>query len=147
MIHFSVYLKNAWLVNDRLLNLLNLATIYVFSGPVPADADAAIDGTCVSLVTVKNGSTGVSFDTTVVNGVLQKNTSETWSGTAVASGTATFYRLCVGSDTGQAVSATGNYRVQGTVGIDATFDLTASNTALVSGDTFSINSYQLAIGQ
>lgn len=147
MIHFSVYLNNAWLTTGALQSLLNSGTIYVFSGPVPATADAAIDPSCVLLVTVKNGSSGVTFSSTATNGVLQKTASETWSGTVAATGTAAFYRYCIGSDNGQAASTTGNYRVQGTIGADASFDLVVGSTALTSGGTFPINTYQLAIQQ
>jgi len=41
----------------------------------------------------------------------------------------------------------GNYRVQGTIGTDASYDLVVGSAALTSGGTFPINTYQLAITQ
>lgn len=147
MIHFSSWLQNAWLATNSLQQLLNSGTIYVYSGPVPANADAAIDASSVLLATVKNGASGVTFSNTPTNGVLQKTASETWSGSVAATGNATFYRYCVGSDTGSGGSASGNYRVQGSIGTDASFDLVVGSAALTSGGTFPINTYQLAITQ
>lgn len=145
MIHFSTQLSNALLASGSLKSLIDTGKIYIYSGPVPATADDAIDGSCVLLVTVSNGGTGVTFDGTPANGVLKKTTSETWSETIGTSGTASFYRLCVGSDDGSAASTTGNYRVQGTIGTDASFDLVVPSTTLTSGNTQSIDTYQLYI--
>lgn len=147
MIHFSSWLQNAWLATNSLQHLLNSGTIYVYSGPVPANADAAVDASCVLLCTVKNGSNGVTFSNAPTNGVLQKTASENWSGTIAATGNATFYRYCVGSDTGSGASASGNYRVQGSIGTDASFDLVVGNAALTNGGDFPINTFQLAITQ
>lgn len=147
MIHFSEYLNNAWLTSGSLQSLLNSGQIYVFSGPVPANADVAIDSSCVLLATINNGGSGVTFSNTATNGVLQKTTAETWSGSIAATGTASFYRYCIGSDNGQAASVAGNYRVQGTIGTDASYDLVVGSAALASGGTFPINTYQLVIQQ
>lgn len=147
MIHFSTVLKNAWLTGGALQSLLNSGTIYVFSGPVPVDADAAIDPSCTLLATVNNAGAGVTFSATATNGVMQKTPAETWSGNIAASGNASFYRYCVGGDNGKAAAAAGNYRVQGSIGTDASFDLVVGNAALTSGGTFPVNTYQLAIQQ
>lgn len=143
MIHFSSQLANALLATGSLQQLLNSGTIEIYSGPVPASADAAIDPSCVLLASVNNAGAGVTFNNAPTNGVLQKTASETWSGNVLASGTATFYRYCVGADTGAGVSGAGNYRVQGTIGTDASFDLVVGNAALTAGGTFPINTYQL----
>lgn len=146
MIRFSSFLFNDWLGTSPLKTLLNACKVYVYSGPVPADADVAIDGSCVLLATISNGGTGGTFDAPT-NGVLQKAAAETWSGTAGASGNASFYRLCVGSDNGSGAAATGGYRVQGTVGTDASFDYKLANVAITSGATVPLDDYELVAQQ
>lgn len=146
MISFSSQLVNAWLGTSPLQTLLNSCTLYIFAGNVPANADAAVDGTAVLLATVKNGGAGGTFQAPA-NGVLQKTSAENWSGSIGASGTATFYRLCIGSDAGTAASGAGNYRVQGSIGTDASFDLQVANAALTSGGSFPVSTYELVMQQ
>jgi hypothetical protein len=145
MIHFSTQLENAWLA--QLAALLNGASIYVYSGPVPASADVAIDPSCVLLATINNAGAGVTFNNAPANGVLQKTAAENWSGNVATAGSASFYRLCVGADNGSAAAAAGNYRVQGTIGTDASFDLLFGSTALTAGTPQGINTFQLYMQQ
>lgn len=147
MIRFSTALANALLATGSLKSLIDGGKLYVYSGPVPATGGEAIDGACVLLATVSNGGTGVTFDGSPANGVLKKTTAETWSATVAASGDAAFYRLCVGSDTGSAAEAAGDYRVQGSIGTDASFDLELAAVALTSGNTLTLDSFQLFIDQ
>ena len=85
----------------------------------------------------------MTFNNAPVNGVLQKTAAENWSGNVATTGVASFYRLCVGADNGSAAAAAGNYRVQGTIGTDASFDLMFGSTALTAGTPQGINTYQL----
>lgn len=146
MIHFSSALFNAWLGTSPLKTLLNACKVYVYSGPVPADANAAIDGSCVLLATISNGGTAGTFDAPT-NGVLQKAAAETWAGTAVATGNASFYRLCVGSDTGATAAGASDYRVQGSIGTDASFDYKVANVAITSGGSVPMDDYELVSQQ
>lgn len=146
MIHVTSQLSNALLATGSLKSLLDSGKIYLYSGPVPATADEAIDASCVLLDTITAAAgAGVTFDGAPVNGVLKKTAAETWSGTAVAAGTASFYRLCVGTDNGSALSGAGGYRVQGTVGTDASYDMVFSSTTIAVSDVKTLNTFQLQL--
>jgi hypothetical protein len=148
MIHFSTVLSNALLATGSLKSLIDGGKIYVYSGPVPTTGDAAVDGSCVLLDTITAAAgAGVTFDGAPANGVLKKTAAETWSGTVATTGVASFYRLCVGSDTGAGAAGAGNYRVQGTIGTDASFDLVFASTSLTATNAQPINTYQLIIAQ
>jgi hypothetical protein len=88
------------------------------------------------------GSGGLNFDSTPVNGVLQKDSSQTWSGTAVASGTATFFRWEMSGDTGN--SSTTAIRVQGSVGLIGA-DLNLASTNITSVSVIVIASYNIGL--
>lgn len=144
MILLSTQLENAVLATGSYKSLLDTGKLYIYSGPVPASADDAVDGSCVLLCTVSNGGTGVTFDGAPVNGVLSKTAAETWSGTNAASGTPSFYRFCVGADTGSGASGAGNYRVQGTIGANSSYDLFPGGD-LTSGNTYTLDTFQLVL--
>jgi hypothetical protein len=144
-IRFGTTLANALLVTGSLKSLIDAGHIHFFSGPVPATADEAVNGSSVDLLTIDNGGTGVTFATPAVNGVLSKTAAETWSGTIGTTGVASFFRFCVGSDTGSGVAGAGNYRVQGTVGTDISADLLVATTNFVSGASITLSNGQLAL--
>ena len=102
----------------------------IYSGTEPATADAAL-GAAVLLVTISdNGGAGaLSFEAAAVGNVLEKLSSQTWSGTVGTSGTASFCRLELASDTG--ASSSTEIRVQGDVGIAGKF-LNLSSVALTA---------------
>ena len=129
-IRSSTGLRNILLGSGSLKSTFDAGSeIRVYSGPVPADADASI-GAAVLLVPIKNGGAGLTFDSAPVAGVLVKNPSETWSGTNVAGGTPSFYRHVLTGDDGAASTSAPRY--QGSVGVaGADMNLTASS--LVNG--------------
>ncbi len=149
MLKLSTELLNAMLATGSLKSLLDTGKIYIYSGPTPASADAAIDPSSTLLVTITNNgtSTGLTFDGAVANGVIKKTGTETWSGTIGTSGTAVFYRYCVGTDNGSAAAVAGDYRVQGTIGLDASYDLQLSSVSLVAANVQPIDSFQLYMQQ
>lgn len=67
--------------------------IDVYSGTQPASADDAPVGT--KLVTISNNSSGtyLQFDSAPDAGVLAKSPAQTWSGVAVATGVAGWFRV------------------------------------------------------
>lgn len=144
-IKFGTTLANALLVTGALQSLLASGHLKFFSGPVPATADEAVNGSSASLLTVDNGGTGVTWQNTATNGVMTKTTAETWAGTIGATGTATFFRYCVGSDAGTGVAGAGNYRVQGTVGTDIAADLLVATTNFVATNVITLSNGQLAL--
>ena len=120
--------------------------LYVFAGPVPANAADALnvvdDHTELVKMSVNgDGTTGLTF-ATATGALLSKTVSEVWKGVIAFSGAEdtettlvpTFYRFCATGDNGRG-AATGP-RVQGTVGgpssgadlVRATNDMTDNGT-------------------
>ena len=107
---------------------------------IPATADAAIgSATLLCTISVDGGGTGGTFGTPA-SGVIAKAAAETWTGTNVASGYASFYRGVLNSDTG-ALSTT-EKRVQGSVGTVGK-DLIIANAYMTSGNVQPVNSYSI----
>lgn len=141
---WSTGLSNSVAVTGSMRAALNGGLLYIFSGPVPSSADAAVDPSSALLCTLSVGGagTGLTFESTASNGVLAKTAAEAWSGTNAASGNASFWRFCAPADDGKVASATAA-RVQGSVGTDATADMILPNVMLQSGNTQAINVFNL----
>ena len=144
-IKFGTTLANALLVTGPLQSLLASGHIKFFSGPVPATADEAVNGSSVNLLTIDNATVGVTWQATASGGVMTKTLAETWSGTIGTTGTPTFFRYCVGADAGAAAASAGNYRVQGLVGTDITADLVVATTNFVATNTITLSNGQMAL--
>ena len=87
--------------------------VRVYSGPIPADADNAATGT--RLGKYDNGGSPATFAVLAPGGVLSRNEAETLSGTSVAAGGMTYFRLVdPGDDDGASVTAKRN---QGDIGV------------------------------
>lgn len=153
----SVALANGLLQGSSVKEQLDGGFIYVFAGPVPADADAALDMVgqhtqllkiAADAVPVDAGVTGLTLAATAINGSIVKAAGETWQGKinfdgkdAASAGTAplvaTFFRHCAAADTGRGVGGGATPRIQGTVaaqGADANMAVSMfDNGANVSG--------------
>ena len=146
-ISFSTALKNDLLDTGSLKSLFDDGYIEVYAGTVPADADAAI-GAATLLVTYSDNDQGVGagqgldLDTAAADGAISKAPAQVWSGTAVASGTATFWRYVQSTDTGAA--STTELRMQGTVG-GAGADLFVQSTAFTSATLYSLDYFSVTI--
>lgn len=144
---FSTGLKNQLLDSLPLLDLLADGIIRVYSGTVPADADAAL-GSAVLLVTYTDAGAalgagnGLDMDSPAVSGALSKDPGQTWEGDAVATGTASFFRFVAQDDTG--ASSTSEVRIQGTVG-GAGADMFVQSTSFVDTTTYTIDYFSVAI--
>ena len=127
----STGLAKAMLDTGSFKTNLSGMKLKIYSGTEPASADSAL-GSAVLLCTISDagGAGALSFATNAVGNVLEKLASQTWSGTNAASGTASFCRLVLASDTGASTST--EVRVQGDVGVAGKF-LNLSNTVLTSG--------------
>lgn len=138
----STGLRNKLLDTNPLRTALASGFIKIYSGTVPASADEAISGgnTLLCTISVNSAGTGLTFEAAAVNGTIVKNASEVWSGTNVATGTATFYRHVTASDTG--ALSTSESRIQGEVGLAGT-DMVLSSTSLTSGATQTIDYYAI----
>ncbi len=136
----STGMRNALLSGGSLKATLDGGEIRIYSGTVPADADASIGGATL-LVTIKNGGSGITFGS-ASGGVIQKAGGETWSGTNAATGTASFYRHVLSADDGTSSSSAA--RLQGTVGV-AGADMNLSSVSLTSGATQTLNFYSVTV--
>ena len=138
----STGLRNAMLATGSAKAALDGGRINIYAGAAPATADDAVGGaTLLCAITLNSTGTGILFDTAAVNGVLAKKPSETWSGSIVATGTATWYRHVAAADDG--TLSTTAPRIQGTValiGADLNID-----PNFISGQTKVIEHYVIAL--
>lgn len=129
--------------------------LYIFSGPMPTSADAALSvpGTHQMLAklaadspAVADGVVGLEFAASPVNRALAKSGAQTWSAVIANSGTATFYRLCGPGDNGQSAGGSSTYRLQGTVAT-AGGDINLGNTGLTANgtNTVGLSAYEVRV--
>jgi hypothetical protein len=141
----STGLRNHVLATNSFKNAMDGGKMYWYSGTEPADADAAIDGAQVLLVTISldGDATGLTFASSAASGILGKSISETWEGTIASSGLASFFRFCESGDTPAAASTTAK-RFQGSIGAvssGADIELTDPNLTATENqpvDTFNV---------
>lgn len=115
-----------------------------YSGTVPASANDAIDsGSSVlaKFTESDDGSTGLTFESSATDGVLKKNSSETWKSTVGTAGTATFFRFYDSSDDGSSASTTAK-RIQGTLGTTAASDAQLATTTLAKDAVLTVDIFQ-----
>lgn len=148
----SVALRNGLLQGSSVKEQLDGGFIYIFAGPVPTDADTALDMTVTTglhtllckvaadAVPADAGVVGLNLESAAVSGAIPKETTETWAGkvhfvgkdqaqAGVGPLTATFFRWCSAADNGQAVGSGSTPRIQGTVNT-AGADLNVTSTSL-----------------
>lgn len=138
----STGLRNKLLDTNSLKSLMALGFVKIYSGAVPADADAAVSGTLLCTISNNSTGTGINMAAAAAAGVLEKLASETWSGVNAASGTATYYRHVAVGDTG-ALSTT-EPRLQGLVGTVGV-EMNLSSTTLTSGATQTLDFYSVQL--
>ena len=121
------------------------AILDIYSGSCPSDADSAETGTKLVSITVDGGTltkgtstNGLDWETPSA-GAIAKSTSETWEGTAAATGTAGYFVLYDNAyDTGADTDAYA-IRLMGTVGTSGT-DLELTSTSITSGEPVTVSS-------
>jgi hypothetical protein len=136
----STGLRNGMLDASPFKTLLDASRLKIYSGAAPADADSA-EGTLLVSIGSAHADTHCHFLASAVAGVLSKD-ANVWSGVASATGTATYFRLVVNTDTG--VSSTTEIRMQGTIGTSGA-DLNMSSVAIVSAATQTIDTFDLTM--
>ncbi len=111
-------------------------TLVVYSGTPPVEADAALGGGNLALVTLLLNNT-LAFQAPVDDGGLSRSTANSLPlvGTISLSGTATFFRL---------FNDVGDVALQGTVGTVGE-DLNLDTVTLVQDATFQITSLSLNV--
>lgn len=130
MIYKSTGMRDQLLVTGSFKSIFDAGFIKIYSGAVPANADATL-GAAVLLCTISNNATGtgLTFNPAASGGVLTKTTGEVWSGVVGTSGTASFYRLVTPTDSG--LDSTTDARLQGAVGM-AGSDINLTSVSLVA---------------
>lgn len=136
----STGLRNGMLDTSPFKTLLDASRVKLYSGAAPATADEA-EGTLLVSIGSDNADTHCHFLAAAVAGVLSKN-ADIWSGVAGATGTASYFRLVVNTDTG--VLSTTEIRMQGTVGTSGA-DINMSAVSIVSGATQTIDTWDLTM--
>ncbi len=140
------------LVGGSLKDIFKDGVIKIYSGTRPANADTTIGGATL-LVTISNG--GVTFTSGSVTGGLEfgtpsdgsisKSSSEVWTGIAVQTGTAGFFRLYANAtDTGGNDSSYQYPRIDGTIATSGA-DLNMTSTSIRSGATITIDTFTLTL--
>lgn len=147
-LRLSTGLRNALLGTGNLKTAMANGVIRVFSGVQPSSADNAEAATLLLEITVSSGAftagvatNGLNFDAPS-EGVLPKAAAEAWSGVAVATGTAGWYRFYANDlTTGASTSAV---RFDGSVSTSGA-QLNMSSTAITSGATTTIDSFVITM--
>ena len=146
-LNYSTGFKNAVLDTGSVKGTFDDGFITIYSGTIPADADASI-GAAVALVTYSDagaapaGGTGLDLEATAVAGAIAKAAAQVWSGTAGNTGTAAFFRYEQLADTGAA--STTEIRIQGTVGGGGA-DLFVTSTTFTSAISYTLDMFSLSI--
>lgn len=138
----STGLRNKLMDTGSLKATMALGFLDIYSGAAPADADAAATGVKLCRISVSAGATGLSFDTSAVAGIISKPSGVVWSGTNLATGSASYYRHVAAGD--DATLSTTQARIQGTVATVGA-DLNLSSTSLTSGASQAIDYYSVTI--
>ena len=143
MAKFSTGLRNGMLSGLSLKAALDGGSLRLFSGPVPATADAAETGTVLMSLTVGgNGTTGLTFGS-AADGVISKSEAEVWATSAVdTSGTISYFRFVSSTDSGG--DSTTEARIQGTAGIVGT-DLVLTSAEVTAGQPWTLNYFNVAL--
>ncbi len=136
----STGLRDGMLDTSPFKTLLDASRVMIYSGVAPATADAA-EGTLLVSIGSDNADTHCHFLAAAVSGVLSKN-ADIWSGVASGTGTASYFRLVVNTDTG--VLSTTEIRMQGTVGTSGA-DINMSSVTIVSGATQTVDTWDLTM--
>jgi len=144
----STGLRDALLGTDSLKGILDYGVIKIFGGTPPSTADGD-DTTFTLLVEITTDGLDVTPGATTnglvfaapSGGTIAKS-ADNWSGAAVATGTASWFRL-YDNDVNMGSSSTAA-RLQGTVGTYGA-DMLVSSTNVVGGATITVDSFNMTL--
>lgn len=147
-LRLSTGLRNAILSSASFQDALVNGVIDIYSGAQPASADDAESGNKLLTITVGSGAftpgtaaNGINFADAVA-GAIAKVAAEVWSGVAVATGTAGWFRFYA-NDKGTGASATAK-RFDGSIATSGA-QLNMSSTAITAGATTTIDSFTVTM--
>jgi hypothetical protein len=115
--------------------------IKIYNGSQPTSADDAPGGTLLCTIYSDGTSTGLTFGDSA-SGTMAKSTAETWSGTAVATATAGWFRFSSVGDGGG--SSTTDERIDGTVATSGA-QLNMSSTSVTTSAVQTISTFQITV--
>jgi hypothetical protein len=129
-----------------LSDLMKYGTLHIYSGSQPTDADSAETGTKLVEITQSSGAftSGTETNGLVMGNVtsyaLKREVGDVWSGAAIASGTAGWFRFYANTVvTGASTTA---IRFDGNIATSGA-QLNMSNTTVTSGGTTTIDSVSI----
>lgn len=132
-------------MKDQLRN----GTLSIYSGSQVANADTAASGTLLCKHTLSSGAftagseaNGLEFGD-AASGAIDKASGEVWSGVAVATGIAGWFRFS-GNETDAHGASTTLPRIDGSCGTSGA-DLNLSTTAFTSGQTYTIDQFKITM--
>lgn len=159
-ISFSAALSESVLNNSGIKTRLDTGFLYLFAGPVPTNADEALNTGALHTQLAKFGTTavadppvGLTFDAPSGN-VLPKAAAEGWLTLTAFDGVdsassplaPTFFRFCNTADNGRGAGDGTTYRIQGTVGGPADVaDLNMATATLPNTAERSIGFFQVRL--
>ncbi len=139
----STGLRNHVLATGSLKAALAAGFLELYSGAEPASPDLAAPAGAFLLRIYSDGSSaGLNLAAAAVDGFIEKASGETWTGTVIETGTATWFRFVGAGDTGAA--STTAPRLQGSVA-RAGGDLNISSVDLVAGAPQAVNFFTIAL--
>lgn len=122
-----------------------LGFIDIYSGTQPFSADNAPNGTKLCTLYSDGTTTGLSWADAASGGALSKLSSQTWSSTVTAAGTAGWFRLREASDTGLGASTTA-CRYDGAIATNGS-EMNLGSLALLVGAPFVISAAAFSLPQ
>jgi hypothetical protein len=134
MLQYSVEVNNARLDAVESTTGTNV-NLLIYSGLPPATCAAAPTGTLLVAIVLPADWMSAASN-------ASKAKTGTWSGTAVGTGTAGYFRVCNGSPTDVA-------QIQGvieTTGGSPTGDMGLDNTSISSGQTVTVSTFTITAG-
>lgn len=143
MVKYSTGLRQQLAVVAPMRTILDAFLLRVYSGTVPASADASLGGATLMLE-VSAGGTGtpLTLEPTAPGGLLSKSVAENWTGNVLVAGTPSFFRIVKVADTGNA--STTEPRIQGSAGSLGN-DLVMTVLPLVASAPQTFELFQMAL--
>jgi hypothetical protein len=148
MLRISTGLANGMCVTSSMKEQLEGASgdgflIDIYSGTRPATPDLAATGTKLVTISLGSAGTAIHLGTTAASGVVAKASAETWGGNGLATGTAGYFRIRTGADTG-ATDSTSAVRIDGTVATSGG-DMNLTGTSVAVGAPFIISAASISL--
>lgn len=142
-VKLSTGFRQGLAITGSLKELLDNGLIRIYSGAIPASADASL-GAAVLMneISAGGGGTPVTWEAAAPGGVLSKTVAENWTGNIIVGGDPTFFRYVLAADAGDASSSA--VRIQGTAGVLGS-DMFISELPMVAAAPQSFSLFQIAI--